>query len=239
MPPSRTAAKGGGQFAAHRVGRGEHADHLALARDHQQRLALRFELQRGRHIVHVGEHARAAHRDQLPINPRAHAQAGHRCKVFWRAHRNTALRSGGAHGCGKRMLGVALGARRERKHPVFRQPVQGNDIGDLRAALRSASRSYPPAGHRRAPRISRYLPPLISRPRLAAAPMLASIAIGVASANEQEQATTSTAVVGERGRGAAGRSARRWSPPRAGRRPRSGRRRAAHRRGGPRPPPPA
>ena len=44
-------------------------------------------------------------------------------------------------------------------------------------------------------RASRYLPPLISNPRRAAAPMEASIAIGVASANEQEQATTSTAAV--------------------------------------------
>jgi len=40
---------------------------------------------------------------------------------------------------------------------------------------------------------STYLPPLISRPRLAAAPIDAIIAIGVASAKEQEHATTSTA----------------------------------------------
>jgi hypothetical protein len=42
---------------------------------------------------------------------------------------------------------------------------------------------------------SRYLPPLISKPRLAPAPIEASMAIGVARANEQEQATTRTAAV--------------------------------------------
>ena len=44
-------------------------------------------------------------------------------------------------------------------------------------------------------RLSKYLPPLMSNPRLAAAPMEASMAMGVASAIEHEHATTNTAAV--------------------------------------------